>query len=103
MRPFLIYNAAKGAVISIYLLEDKILNSGHFTVSSGDESVSYAGILRIPWIQKAGAESFRREVPEPSLFPELGSGRSFCPWCGFSREPDHLKPPALWLTPHTSV
>lgn len=49
MRPFL-SNDAKGAVISIYLLKDKILNSGCFIVSSRDESVSYAGILCIPWI-----------------------------------------------------
>ena len=55
MRPFL-SNATKSAVISIYLLKDKILNSGCFTVSSRDESVSYADILCIPWIQTAGAE-----------------------------------------------
>jgi len=60
MRPFL-SNAAKGAVISIYLLKDKILNSGCFTVTSRDESVSYAGILGAPQIQMAGAESFRLE------------------------------------------
>lgn len=57
MRPFL-SNDAKGAVISIYLLKDKILISGCFTVSSRDESVSYAGILCTPGIQTAEAESF---------------------------------------------
>lgn len=47
------------AVISVYLLKEKILNSDWFTVTSREESVSYSGILNISWTQMAGAESFR--------------------------------------------